>query len=150
MSTNGSPIESRKSFGEWLKALREKRGFNQDEAAEAARISTRSVQRYESGKPAGFDLVALMDALGVKLTPSPPADRPRALNAELQELRQEIQAVATATLALATEMRKRGFAIEAAVETLEEAVESVQAEDESAPADGDTPQSPHERQQRSP
>ena len=54
------------TFGERLKALREKAGLSQLQLAEKSGIAQRSISHYENGVTPGWNtIVALADALGV-------------------------------------------------------------------------------------
>ena len=81
------------AFRHWLRELRERAGLTQDQLAQAVGTDRRNIRRWEveGHDPAGSVLLRILDALGVQLTPLPPSEVPRALNAELRELTRWLQ-----------------------------------------------------------
>jgi transcriptional regulator with XRE-family HTH domain len=75
----------RKGVGAWLRELRA--GRSQRDVAASAGISERTLQRYENDQGPSYEMLRLLDALGVKLIPPPPNGAPRAVGAELADLR---------------------------------------------------------------
>jgi transcriptional regulator with XRE-family HTH domain len=93
--TDAERKEARANLGPWLRGLRDKTGQSQDALAQALGTDRRKIIRWEKGEsePEGLALLAYLDAVGVQLTPAPPASIPRAVNAELRALRAEIAAL---------------------------------------------------------
>lgn len=81
----GVNLVAETGFGDWLRKRRGKR--SQREVATSAQIGERTVQRYEKDTGPSYELLRLLDALGVRLRPAPPVEAPRALNVEVQLLR---------------------------------------------------------------
>jgi transcriptional regulator with XRE-family HTH domain len=77
------------AFRSWLRELRERAGLTQDQLAAAIGTDRRNIRRWEveGHDPAGSVLLKILEAVGVELVPGPPDSLPRALNAELRELR---------------------------------------------------------------
>jgi transcriptional regulator with XRE-family HTH domain len=73
-------------LGSWLRARREKLGLSQREAAQSADIGERTLQRYEKDAGPNYELLRLLDALGVRLRPSPPRGSAGSLNSEFRRL----------------------------------------------------------------
>ena len=75
-------------LGAWLRFLREQSGLSQTELAATVGTDRRNIRRWEveGHDPGGSMLMQILSALGVELTPSPPEQMPRAVNAELREL----------------------------------------------------------------
>jgi transcriptional regulator with XRE-family HTH domain len=80
------------SFRNWLKELRERAGLTQDELAAAVGTDRRNIRRWEAEghDPSGTVLLRMLDALGAEIVPKPPDELPRAVNAEVHELRTEL------------------------------------------------------------
>jgi transcriptional regulator with XRE-family HTH domain len=76
------------AFRHWLRELRERAGLTQEQLAQAVGTDRRNIRRWEveGHDPAGSVLLKILDAVGVRLLPSPPGAAPRALNAEVREL----------------------------------------------------------------
>lgn len=72
-------------MGEWLRSLRGER--SQRDVAASAGIAERTLQRYENDQGPSYEMLRLLDALGVKLEPPAPSGVPRSVGAELGELR---------------------------------------------------------------
>lgn len=77
------------AFRGWLRELRERAGLTQDELAAAVGTDRRNIRRWEveGHDPAGTVLLKILDAVGVQLVPAAPPSLPRALNAELRDLK---------------------------------------------------------------
>jgi transcriptional regulator with XRE-family HTH domain len=77
------------AFRNWLKELRERAGLTQDELAAAVGTDRRNIRRWEAEghDPSGTVLLRILEALGAEVVPKLPAELPRAVNAEVQELR---------------------------------------------------------------
>lgn len=70
--------------------------MTQAELSQATGITPRNIQRWEAGHnaPGAYDLLRLFSALGVTITDvEPPNAPPLALNAEIRQLRDQIQAL---------------------------------------------------------
>ena len=79
------------TLGDWLKELRERARLSQKAAGAALGVDDRAIRRWEAKTiPSGDVLLRLLSAYGVRLDPPPPANVPRAVNAELAELRQKV------------------------------------------------------------
>lgn len=87
--------KARANLGPWLRDLRNKTGQSQDALAQALGTDRRKIIRWEKGEsePEGLALLAYLEAVGVQVTPAPPASVPRAVNAELRALRAEVAAL---------------------------------------------------------
>lgn len=79
-------------FRTWLRALRERADLTQDELAAAVETVRRNIHRWETAghDPGALTLIRILDAVGATISPSPEGV-PRAINAELLELRHEIE-----------------------------------------------------------
>ncbi len=86
----GVDLAAEKGVGPWLRARRKKLGMSQRETAGAAEIGERTIQRYEKDEGPAYELLRLLDALGVKLRPGPVSRSARALNTEVHELRDRL------------------------------------------------------------
>lgn len=76
----------------WLKDLREAAKLNQKQAGEALSTTDREIRRWENeSAPGGVNLLRLLSAYGVTITPPPPEGIPRAVNAEIRALREELE-----------------------------------------------------------
>jgi transcriptional regulator with XRE-family HTH domain len=77
----------------WLRELREASGLSQEALATAVGTDRRNIHRWEvqGHDPGGSALLRVLSALGVKIEPPPPIGVPRAVNAELRELHEELQ-----------------------------------------------------------
>lgn len=84
----GSAARTDPAFRHWLRELRERAGLTQEQLAQSVGTDRRNIRRWEveGHDPAGSVLLRILDAVGVRLVPSPPTGAPRALNAELREL----------------------------------------------------------------
>lgn len=61
------------------------------QAAQAMGVDSRELRRWESGEvPGGLTLIQLLNTYGVLVTPAPPDQLPRSVNAELQKLRGDV------------------------------------------------------------
>jgi transcriptional regulator with XRE-family HTH domain len=80
----------------WLRQLREAAGLSQEALASAVGTDRRNIHRWEvqGHDPGGTALLRVLSALGVQIEPPPPTGFPRAVNAELLELRAELRRVA--------------------------------------------------------
>jgi transcriptional regulator with XRE-family HTH domain len=80
------------TFRTWLKELRERAGLTQDELAAAIGTDRRNIRRWEAEghDPSGTMLLKILDAVGAQIVPAPPRELPRAVNAEVRELRDEL------------------------------------------------------------
>ena len=80
-------------FRRWLRELRERAGLTQDELAAAVGTDRRNIRRWEveGHDPSGTALLKILDAVGVQLVPGPSWNVPRALNAEVAELRRDLR-----------------------------------------------------------
>jgi transcriptional regulator with XRE-family HTH domain len=80
------------AFRTWLRELRERAGLTQDELATAVGTDRRNIRRWEveGHDPAGTMLLSILEAVGAKVVPAPPAEIPGAVNAELRELRRDL------------------------------------------------------------
>jgi transcriptional regulator with XRE-family HTH domain len=83
--TSAAPVGD---LGAWLRFLREQAGLSQTELAATVGTDRRNIRRWEveGHDPGGSMLMQILSALGVELTPSPPAEMPRAVNAELRDV----------------------------------------------------------------
>ena len=93
----------------WLRQLREAAGLSQEALAAAVGTDRRNIHRWEvqGHDPGGTALLRVLSALGVELMPPPPGSIPRALNAELADLRNEIRRVADEAAARHDELLAR-------------------------------------------
>jgi transcriptional regulator with XRE-family HTH domain len=91
MSPTKTP-RTQSELGDWLRRLRTKSGLTQAEAGNAVGVEARSIRRWENSGdvPGGITLIRLLEAYGVKI-PGAPHTAPRAINAELAEIRTELQ-----------------------------------------------------------
>jgi transcriptional regulator with XRE-family HTH domain len=82
-------------LGAWLRFLREQSGLSQTELAATVGTDRRNIRRWEveGHDPGGSMLMQILSALGVALTPSPPNQMPRAVNAELREVDRRLRDV---------------------------------------------------------
>lgn len=89
------------SLPTWLRDLRLRATLTQAEVAAASEVGLRNVQRYESGasNPGGEEFLRLLSALSVDVTPRPPGDLYRSVNAEVHALREALQEAAGMTRA---------------------------------------------------
>jgi transcriptional regulator with XRE-family HTH domain len=87
----GIPDEGR-AFGVWLAELREAAGLTQFDLSQAAGVSARTIQRWESGTHAPVDVVRVLTALGVQLDPPAPAAI-QALNTQVAQLQKMLAAI---------------------------------------------------------
>jgi transcriptional regulator with XRE-family HTH domain len=80
----------------WLRQLREASGLSQEALATAVGTDRRNIHRWEvqGHDPGGSALLRVLSALGVRIEPPPPTGIPRAVNAELHELQDELRRVA--------------------------------------------------------
>ena len=86
-------ITTKSDLGLWLRQLRTTAGMTQAEAGAAiGGVEARSIRRWETGGdvPGGLVLLRLIDAYGIRI-PGVPASTPRAVNAELSEIRQQLE-----------------------------------------------------------
>lgn len=92
-AARGPAAKTDPAFRAWLRSLRERAGLTQDELAQAVGTDRRNIRRWEveGHDPAGSVLLRILDAVGVQLVPAPPDALPRALNAELQEVRVDLR-----------------------------------------------------------
>jgi transcriptional regulator with XRE-family HTH domain len=79
----------------WLRELRQAAGLSQEALASAVGTDRRNIHRWEvqGHDPGGTALLRVLSALGVRIEPPPPAGIPRAVNAELHELQEELRRV---------------------------------------------------------
>lgn len=86
------PTAEGEILGPWLRELREGAGMSQVDAAAATGTEVRSIRRWENAgdAPSGPVLLRLLSAYGVAIEPAPPAALPRAVNAEVQRLRDDV------------------------------------------------------------
>lgn len=77
--------EDARALGAWLAEQRETANLTQAELAQAAGVATRTIQRWEGGTHAPIDVIRVLTALGVKMTPSAP-EKVRALNAAVSDV----------------------------------------------------------------
>lgn len=84
----GPAAKTDPAFRHWLRELRERAGLTQDQLATAVGTDRRNIRRWEveGHDPSGTALLKILEAVGVKLTPSKPAQIPGAVNAELRDL----------------------------------------------------------------
>ncbi len=85
-------------LGRWLKRLREAAGLSHDQLAAALENEKTRQQliAYEQGRnePKATTFLRVLDALGQRVAPvAPPESAPRALNAEVAELRRAVDAL---------------------------------------------------------
>ena len=104
----------------WLRQLREAAGLSQEALAAAVGTDRRNIHRWEvqGHDPGGTALLRVLSALGVELVPAPPGSIPRALNAELADLRNEIRRVADEAAARHDELLARIDAQDAQIRDL--------------------------------
>jgi transcriptional regulator with XRE-family HTH domain len=78
----------------WLRELRISSGLSQEELAAAVGTDRRNIRRWEleGHDPNGSMLIAVLEALGVRIEPPPPGGGPGAVNARLQELEARVRA----------------------------------------------------------
>lgn len=98
----------------WLLELRKKAKLSQVDAAQTIGVSDRDIRRWERGAaPGGTKLLRLLSAYGVRFEQAPPAELPRAVNAELRSLRLAIEASAGGGGAIASTLldQLRAFAM---------------------------------------
>lgn len=83
------------AFRGWLRELRQRAGLTQEELATAVGTDRRNIRRWEvdGHDPSGTVLLELLSALGIELVPVPPAGVPRAITAELTDLRRQLHAL---------------------------------------------------------
>jgi transcriptional regulator with XRE-family HTH domain len=114
----GVNLVAETGFGEWLRSKRGDR--TQREVAASAQIGERTVQRYERDKGPSYELLRLLDALGIRLRPAPRLEAPRALNVEIQSLRHRQEALEARVGGLATgdELREGLDTLRAAIDRL--------------------------------
>jgi transcriptional regulator with XRE-family HTH domain len=88
VASRGPAARTDPAFRHWLRELRERAGLTQEQLAQSVGTDRRNIRRWEveGHDPAGSVLLRILDAVGVRLVPAPPAGTPRALNAELREL----------------------------------------------------------------
>ena len=79
----------------WLRQLREASGLSQEALASAVGTDRRNIHRWEvqGHDPGGSALLRVLSALGVRIEPPPPSGIPRAVNAELHQLQEELRRV---------------------------------------------------------
>lgn len=79
------------AVGNWLRELRTRAKLSQAAAGEAIGVDASEIRRWENkNAPGGVNLLRLLSAYGVKITPPPPEDVPGAVNAELRALRNQV------------------------------------------------------------
>lgn len=81
------------AFGRWLAARREAAHLSQQELAQSAGVSTRTVQRWEAGAEKPLEVVRVLSALGVDLDAAPAAAR--ALNAQVGQIERLLDELST-------------------------------------------------------
>src|SRR6266508_1851591 len=81
-------------LGAWLRFLREQSGLSQTQLASTVGTDRRNIRRWEveGHDPGGSMLMQILSALGVSITPAPPNEMPRAVNAELARLESSLAA----------------------------------------------------------
>lgn len=82
--------------GAWLRELRGKR--SQRDVAASAGISERTLQRYENDQGPSYEMLRLLDALGVKLEPPAP-NGVRSVETELADLHRLLRELKTESAA---------------------------------------------------
>jgi transcriptional regulator with XRE-family HTH domain len=107
-------------LGAWLRSLREQAGLSQTELAATVGTDRRNIRRWEveGHDPGGSMLMQILSALGVELTPSPPTEMPRAVNAELREVDRRLRDVEDRAAGRHDELIARLEAQEAELRTL--------------------------------
>jgi transcriptional regulator with XRE-family HTH domain len=81
------------AFRTWLRELRERAGLTQEELAIAVGTDRRNIRRWEveGHDPSGTVLLRILEAVGAKIVPGLPVEIPHAVNAELRELRRDLE-----------------------------------------------------------
>jgi transcriptional regulator with XRE-family HTH domain len=104
----------------WLRQLRTASGLSQEALAAAVGTDRRNIHRWEvqGHDPGGSALLRVLSALGVIIEPPPPGSAPRAVNAELRELHEELQRVADEAAARHDELLDRIAAQDAMIREL--------------------------------
>jgi transcriptional regulator with XRE-family HTH domain len=93
----------------WLRQLREASGLSQEALASAVGTDRRNIHRWEvqGHDPGGSALLRVLSALGVRIEPPPPSGIPRAVNAELHELQEELRRAADEAAVRQDELMRR-------------------------------------------
>jgi transcriptional regulator with XRE-family HTH domain len=93
----------------WLRQLREASGLSQEALASAVGTDRRNIHRWEvqGHDPGGSALLRVLSALGVRIEPPPPTGIPRAVNAELHELQEELRRAADEASVRQDELMRR-------------------------------------------
>jgi transcriptional regulator with XRE-family HTH domain len=93
----------------WLRQLREASGLSQEALASAVGTDRRNIHRWEvqGHDPGGSALLRVLSALGVRIEPPPPTGIPRAVNAELHELQEELRRAADEAAVRQDELLRR-------------------------------------------
>lgn len=112
-------------MGAWFRELRGER--SQREVAASAGISERTLQRYESDQGPSYEMLRLLEALGVELNPPAPSEAPRAVNAELASLRALLEGLRGDSANGRHELSRSLEAIDSTLESLDERLDALAA-----------------------
>lgn len=95
---DGVRLDREVGLGAWLRERRERLGLSQRQLAIAAEIDPKRLERFEHDRHLGstYSFLRLLDALGARPSALPVARAPRATNAEVHELRDDLARLAEA------------------------------------------------------